>query len=352
LDPSQHSAALSPFLIPVAALAIADLLISWISARAAQGGPALSRLRNPAVRAGLRAGQAAGLLALFGYSGHYSHLAALPPAVVFLLLTVVISDNLLPRLVSRRRRGASTTETDAGPPEAESGVGLTVVASRAERLRDTPVSRLMVPRKSIVGCESSASVAEVASLMAETGLSRVIVFGKTLDRPLGLAHVKDLLPLMYEGKGSGTVERLLRPLVLVPAATRAIDLLRDFQRLKRRVAVVRDIQGEKTLGLVTTEDILEEMVGEIQDRGEALSAALDAGVALVRGDVKVGDLTEGLGISPAPDVGHLSLNELVKSLLGKEVSKGDVVIFGGLRIKVEETVNGDVWMVRIDRIGG
>jgi magnesium and cobalt transporter len=351
LDPSQHSPALSLFVIPVAALVIADLLISWLGARAAPGGSPLLRLRGPSVRAGLRAGQAAGLLALFGYWGRSSSIEALAPWVAFLLLTIVISDRILPRLVSTSRRGGERGETAAEPPEAEARAGLSVVASRAERLRDTPVSRLMVPRKSIVGCDSSATVEDVASLMVESGLSRIIVFGKTLDRPLGLAHVKDVLPLRYEGKGRGTVEGLLRPLVLVPSEKRALDLLRDFQRLKRRVAIVRDIHGEKTLGLVTTEDILEEMVGEIQDRGEALSAALDAGVALVRGDVKVSDLTEGLGMAPAGEAGDASLSELVKSLLGKEPFKGDVVIFGGLRIQVEETVNGDVWMVRIDRIG-
>ncbi len=338
-------------MISVASLVIADLLVSWLSARARVSGSQLSWLCGAPVRAGLRAGQAAGLLALFGSSGLSPPVAVLAPAALFLLSTVVLSDTLLPGLASRRRRAPAADDTGAGPPVTESRAGLSVVASRAERLRDTPVSRLMVPRKSIVGCDSSSAVEEVASLMAGSGLSRIIVYGKTLDRPLGLAHVKDLLPLLYEGKGPGAVEGLLRPLVLVPSSTRALDLLRDFQRLKRRVAIVRDLQEEKTLGLVTTEDILEEMVGEIQDRGEDLSAALDAGVALVRGDIKVGDLTDGLGLAPAREVGDMNLSELVKSLLGKEASKGDVVIFRGLRMQVEETVNGDVWMVRIDRIG-
>jgi putative hemolysin len=127
-----------------------------------------------------------------------------------------------------------------------------------------------------------------------------------------------------------------------------LDLLRDFQRLKRRVAIVRDLQGERTLGLVSTEDILEEMVGEIQDEREALSAALASGVALVRGDLKVSDLIQGLGMSPEGEEGEGNLGELVESLLGRTAVKGDVVSFRGLRLEVEETLNGDIWMIRIE----
>lgn len=338
-------------------MAALDILFSWLCA-GARGG-LYERACRPVLRAGLRAGQAAGLLAVFTASGLPAFASIPAAAAVYLIVTFLLSDIVALRLGARRAlappAGGAASGTGSGAAsgavargEDEPPAGLSVVASRAERLKDTPISRLMIPRQSIVGCDASATVGEVASIMGDTGLSRVIAFSKTVDRPLGLAHIKDVLPLIYDGKGSGNVEELLRPLVLAPSNTGALDLLRDFQRLKRRVAIVRDLQGERTLGLVSTEDILEEMVGEIQDEREALSASLASGVALVRGDLKVSDLVQGLGMSPEGEEGEASLGELVESLLGRTAVKGDVVSFRGLRLEVEETLNGDIWMIRIE----
>jgi CBS domain containing-hemolysin-like protein len=93
------------------------------------------------------------------------------------------------------------------------------------------------------------------------------------------------------------------------------------------------------------------MVGEIQDEDDALSAALESGVALVRGDLTVIDLTEGLGMPPYSGKGHITVGELVESLLGKQACKGDTVRFKGLRMTVEEMLEGNIWMVRLDRSG-
>ena len=336
---------------------LADCVMSWLCARAGEGGPDVKRACMPAGRAGVRAGEAAGFFAAFSMADLTVLLSALLAAAAYLASTVIVSDLLVTHLAWRwaaaSAGGASPGgASPGGLPGAGASPGLSVVTSRAECLRDMPVSHLMVPRKSIVSCDSSTSVEEVASIMTKTGLSRVIVFRRTLDAPLGLAHIKDVLPLIYEGKGRGEVEPLLRPLILVPSTARAGSLLSDFQRLKRRVAIVRDLEGERTLGLVSTEDILEEMVGEIRNERETPSAALETGVALVRGDSKVRDLIEDLGMAPDFEVGDVSLRDLVKSLLDEKPGKGDVVHFGGLRLEVEETVNGEVWMVRVGKGSG
>jgi CBS domain containing-hemolysin-like protein len=316
--------------------------MSWLCAR----GVSKHQPRH-VFRAGLRVGQAAGFFGVFATTDLGFPLSLILPSAAYLGSTLILSDLVVGRAVSSHAPSLS----GGGTPGDEPPAGLSVVVSRAERLKDIPVSRFMIPKKSIVACDSSAKVEEVAEIMRETGLSRVIAYSRVLDRPLGLAHIKDVLPLVYESKGGGEIESLLRPLVLVPSSARALDLLRDFQRLKRRVAIVRDLQGERTLGLVSTEDILEEMVGEIQDEGEALSAALESGVALVRGDLSVNDLTDGLGMPPYREEGDITVGELVKSLLKDAPRKGDTVPFRGLRMTVEETVNGDVWMVRLDRSG-
>jgi CBS domain-containing protein len=236
---------------------------------------------KPALRVGVRTGLAFGLVFLLGQSGLVFPASILISIGTFFALTMLLSDRLVPGLASRRAAGSSDPG-DAGAVSVDGPrAALSVVASRAKRLEYVPASSLMVPRRSIVGCESSATVEEAASLMRETGLSRIIAYSKNIDRPLGLAHIKDVLPKLYGRGGRSTVESILRPLVLVPSSMRALDLLRDFQRLKRRVGIVRDLQGERTLGLVSAEDILEELVGEIHDEHEGpLLSALDSGVAL------------------------------------------------------------------------
>jgi Mg2+/Co2+ transporter CorC len=349
LDPSQHSSVLLN-VFWICFFAVADCWISWNDSRNRVSGGRAGWPQGPALRVGVRAGLAFGLIAIMNLLGLAAPASIFIALALFLLLTVLISDHVLPRAAARRATAGLGPRVAADAP-SEPPPALSVVASRAKRLEHVPVFSFMVPRRSIVCCDSSATVEEVASLMRETGLSRIIAYAKNLDRPLGLAHIKDVLPKMYGRGGGSVVESILRPLVLVPSSTRALDLLRDFQRLKRRVAIVRDLQGERTLGLVTTEDILEELVGEIHDEYEApLSSALDYGVALVRADLKAGDLLAGLGAaleSPGQDP---TVGELVQSLLGKKAEPGDVVHYGDLRMIVEEVVDGETWMVRIDRL--
>lgn len=351
MDPSQHSLDLLPYAVWTGTLALADCSLSWVASREGRAGPSRLLAQAPSIRIGVRAGLAFALVALFGLSGLPSHASILVPVAFYFALTVLLSDRVVPGIASPQ------VPEESGPrPEGESPVGrarggLSVVASRAKRLEHVPISVLMVPRRSIVGCESSATVEEAASLMRESGLSRIIAYSRNLDRPLGLAHIKDVLPKMYGRGGRGAVESMLRPLVLAPSSMRALDLLRDFQRLKRRVAIVRDIQGERTLGLVTTEDILEELVGEIHDEHESpLSSVLDSGVALVRADLKVQDLLVGLAVPVEGREREITIGQLVQGALGKKAGQGDVVHFKGLRLVVEEMVDGDIWMVRIEKV--
>jgi CBS domain containing-hemolysin-like protein len=292
-----------------------------------------------------------GLVFLLGLSGLSVPASILIAFGTFLVLTVVLSDRVV-RAIATRRSAGSPVSSDAGEVSGDGPrAALSVVASRAKRLEYVPASSLMVPRRSIVGCESSATLEEAASRMRETGLSRVIAYSKNIDKPLGLAHIKDVLPKLYGRGGRSTVESMLRPLVLVPSSMRALDLLRDFQRLKRRLGIVRDLQGERTLGLVSAEDILEELVGEIHDEHEGpLLSALDSGVALVRADLKVEDLLEGLGVAMEGLEKEQTVGDLVRSSLKNGAELGNEIYFKDLRLTVEEMVDGEIWMVRIEKV--
>lgn len=353
MDPSQHTPAFLPYVIWTVLFALADFRLSRLDV--ANGEPARFHrmLVGPVVRVGVRAGLAFGLFGVAAHSGLSAPMSAIVAIAGFLVLTLIVGDRLAPAVAPRRYAESSHPGVGNGATGDRPAAALSVIASRAKRLEYVPASRLMVPRRSIVGCDSSATVEEAASLMRETGLSRIIAYSKNLDRPLGLAHIRDVLPKVYGKAGHTTVESILRPLVLVPTSTRALDLLRDFQRLKRRIAIIRDLQGERTLGLVSTEDILEELVGEIHDEHEdPLLSALDSGVALVRADLKVKDLLRGLGASIEDSEAELTVGGLVQSSLQKTAQVGDVVYFKNLSLAVEEMVDGGIWMVRIEKANG
>jgi Mg2+/Co2+ transporter CorC len=351
LDPSQHSSILFFNILWTGLLALADCRLSWLEAGSGTFGRIRRWALGPALRVGVRAGLAFGLVALFGLSGLGFAASVIFATGIFFVVAVFFSDRLLPGLAAQRAAKAPESGATDNTAGQSPGAALSVVASRAKRLEYVPASSLMVPRRSIVGCESSATVEEAASLMRETGLSRIIAYSKNIDRPLGFAHIKDVLPKVYGRGGHSTVESILRPLVLAPSSMRALDLLRDFQRLKRRVAIVRDLQGERTLGLISAEDILEELVGEIHDEHEGpLSSALDSGVALVRADLKVEDLLTGLGASMEGLEKELTVGRLVQSSLEKRAETGDIVYFRDLRMTVEEVVDGEIWMVRIEKV--
>ncbi len=146
------------------------------------------------------------------------------------------------------------------PPE-ERTLLLNAVAFGELRVDD-----VMVPRADIEGVDVEAGLAEVIAAMRRSGHSRLIVYRGTLDEVLGIIHVKDLLPFWGDGKAFSLAE-IVRPVLVVPPSMRVLDLLLEMRRSHQHVAIVVDEFGG-TDGLVTMEDICEEIVGELQDEHE------------------------------------------------------------------------------------
>lgn len=128
---------------------------------------------------------------------------------------------------------------------------------------DTLVQDVMIEKKDMVSIELSTSSEEILKLLVEEGHSRIPVYEKEIDHIVGIIYVKDILHIL-ENKQLIVIQDIVQKAYFVPPTKRVHDLLQDFQRKKIQMAVVRDV-GNRTLGLVTLEDLIEEIVGEIEE---------------------------------------------------------------------------------------
>lgn len=209
-------------------------------------------------------------------------------------------------------------------------------------LGDTMVREVMVPRTDVVFIERHKTLRQAMSLFLRSGYSRVPVIGEDLDDIVGFAYLKDVSRRVFDHTEAQTVEHvdsLMRPVLHVPDSKPVDDLLRDMQAMRRHIAVVVDEYGG-TAGIVTIEDVLEEIVGEITDEfdeSEVSVERLEDGSVRVPSRFAVDDLAELVGGSLSEDdVEDVdSVGGLMAKHLGKVPIPGASVEVGGLRFVAE-----------------
>jgi magnesium and cobalt transporter len=130
--------------------------------------------------------------------------------------------------------------------------------------RDVRVEDVMVPRADITGVEEQISYEDLLACFVDCAHSRVPVYRETLDHPIGMVHMKDILPLVHNGTAGFSLARIVRDVLFAPPSMPALDLLLRMQSTRTHMALVVDEYGG-TDGLVTIEDLVEEIVGEIED---------------------------------------------------------------------------------------
>jgi CBS domain containing-hemolysin-like protein len=214
-------------------------------------------------------------------------------------------------------------------------------------LGDTVVREVMVPRPDIVVIERGKTVRQGLNLLLRSGFSRVPVVGENTDDVIGVIYLRDLVKKeRSEGGASVKVEEAMRPAVFVPDSKPVDELLREMQSELGHIAVVVDEYGG-TAGLVTLEDIVEEVVGEITDEYDREAPpveTLNDGSVRVTARLPVEDLEELYGVE-LPDEDVDSVGGLMASLLGRVPIPGATVEVSGL-VLVAESAKG-----RRNRIG-
>ncbi len=207
-------------------------------------------------------------------------------------------------------------------------------------LGDTIVREVMVPRTDVVFIERHKTLRQAMSLFLRSGFSRVPVVGEDLDDILGFAYLKDVSRRVFDRKDAEStehVESVMRPVMWVPDSKPADDLLREMQASRRHVAIVVDEYGG-TAGLVTIEDILEEIVGEITDEFDSEEVPFEKfpdGSVRVSSRFPVDDLDEVVGVEITDDEID-SVGGLMAKHLGKVPIPGSQVEVSGLVFRAEE----------------
>jgi CBS domain containing-hemolysin-like protein len=206
-------------------------------------------------------------------------------------------------------------------------------------LGDTIVREVMVPRTDMVFVERTKTLRQVLSLALRSGFSRIPVVGQNLDDVVGIAYLKDVMTRIHEhpeGETVETVESIMRAATFAPESKPVDDLLREMQAMRVHMAIVIDEYGG-TAGLVTIEDILEEIVGEIADeydREQPPVEWLSGDEARVSARLSVEELEELFGVSiDAEDVE--TVGGLLAHLLGKVPIAGSVATVSGLKLTAE-----------------
>jgi putative hemolysin len=211
-------------------------------------------------------------------------------------------------------------------------------------LGERRLHEVMIPRIAIVSLAASATLDEAIDKVVDEGHSRIPVYEETIDEVVGILYAKDLLPILKTGADPRpTLRSLLRTPVFVPESMTIDDLLHEFQRRKVHIAIVLDEYGG-TAGLLTIEDLLEEIVGEIQDEydtEEPMVVRISDDEARVDGRADVDDLAElfdtVLGLEDADE--YDTVGGLIYHRIGGVPSPGDVVKVDGLQLTVE-TIDG------------
>jgi putative hemolysin len=242
-----------------------------------------------------------------------------------------------------RFREVVAAETEV---EAEGEVLLHGVFS----LGDTQVHEIMVPRVDIVGVELGTAWSEVVDRVRSARHARLVVFDGTLDEVVGILYAKDLLPaLLAQVEPAGGWRSVIRPALFIPESKSVEAQLREFRTARRHLAIVVDEFGG-TAGLVTLEDVLELIIGDIQDEGDAERPEVER----EEGDrywVAAGVTLEDLSDLTGQDFRRgdvTTVGGLVMELLGRVPRPGESLVIGRFRLVVERVVRRRVERVYLE----
>ncbi|HJR63822.1 MAG TPA: hemolysin family protein [Gemmatimonadaceae bacterium] len=227
-------------------------------------------------------------------------------------------------LVERSERGGALEQQDAALLE-----GVFEFTEKNAR-------GVMTPRTEIIALPATATLDQTLALIEEHGFTRYPVYEGSIDNILGLVLAKDLLSVLHRPAPDFSLRVIVRPVHFIPGTREVEQVLADFKRLKEHLAIVLDEYGG-TAGIVTMEDLLEEIVGEILDEYDVAEPAIPRGArtgeVLVAGETNIGELNERLGLS-IPEGDYTTIGGYIFGSLGRLPRVGDTVTGGGASFTV------------------
>lgn len=288
----------------------------------------------------------------------------LPPFSVISRALSPISGGLVRLLTMARpeRANGGQVPTDEEPGEVahaylEAGEEQGLIEGDERRLLqsivdfgDTLAREVMTPRPDIVAIQATSTLADLRALFREQEYSRFPVYNENLDNIVGMVFVKDLVPRLDTASDRDSITTIIRPATFVPETKRVPELLKEFQRKQVQIAIVVDEYGG-TAGLVTIEDLLEEIVGEIRDEYDVeTEPVVDEGNGSYVFSAKVSfdELRERLDIDVEPE-GFETVGGYVLTRLGRVPAVGETFELDGLSVEVLEAERRRIHKVRFRR---
>ena len=273
---------------------------------------------------------------------------------------------VVPFLPREGGAGAESQDTDATEQEVEAFIDVGTQEGILEPedrdlvwgvvdFGDTQVRSVMTPRIDMTCGRLGESLDELADRFAESGHSRLPVYGESIDQIAGVIHLRDLVRALRSGAatGSGAVGAIAKPPFFIPETKLLGDLLKELQARRQQMAIVLNEFGG-TEGLVTVEDLLEEIVGEIADEHDDAvpeNRLLEDGSLLLDGRAAVDTLREFFGVVPGEE-GVETVGGLLTGSLGRVPVTGEKVPHSGLQFEIESADDRRVLSVRIRHLSG
>lgn len=218
--------------------------------------------------------------------------------------------------------------------------------------RDTLVHEIMTPRSEMTCADVSIPISELIELITEKGFTRIPIHAESLDHIVGIVHAKDLLTITsVPGVDHTELAALVKPAYFVLDNKRIVDLLRDFQAKKIHMAIVTDEFGS-VRGLATLEDVLEEIVGEIDDEYDKTEKGwrvLGDGSLMIYARVDIEEVESYYKVT-FPDGPYESVGGLIIHQLGYVPRNGETVEAGGLLFQVVSATKRHIKTVKINRV--
>jgi len=214
---------------------------------------------------------------------------------------------------------------------------------------DIVVKEIMVPRIDMVCISKDASINELVDLAVEKGHSRIPVYEESIDDIIGLIYVKDLLQLLQKGKENLTLEDLIKPIYFIPESKQINKLLKEMQNRREHMAVILDEYGG-TSGLITIEDLLEEIVGDIQDEFDLEDKQINLinnKEILVDARVDLDDLNDILPTPLLDEESYETISGFVLHKLGYLPEEKETIELDGVTIEVEKIDEHRIQKLRI-----
>lgn len=218
-------------------------------------------------------------------------------------------------------------------------------------LKQTMAREIMIPRTDVVFLPATATKDVILSTLIDSGHSRIPVYRENVDHIIGILNAKDLLPCWLKGEEELNVENMLREPFFVPETKPIKDLLDALRARESHIAIIVDEYGG-TSGIVTIEDIIEEIIGEIRDEHdveEELFVEQEDGSLFVSARANLADFEERLGVA-LPRGGYDTLGGFIIHLLGKVPDVGEEVVYDGLAMKILRGDKKRITRVLVSRI--